>query len=86
VTCNVRALPYGTSVHQEVTLSILIEDKSELSFPGRMSYTGSLSHFTVDIVTDLINALPGNSSVNMVQHVNKRIAVSWWSTADMSYE
>jgi hypothetical protein len=75
VTCSVRALQHDTLVNQEVTLGILIEDKSGLSFPGRMSYPGTLSHFTVDIVTDLINALPGNSSANTAQDVTIEEAV-----------
>jgi hypothetical protein len=39
---------------------------------------------TIDIVTDLINALPGNSSVNTVQHATIDEAVFSMSSAPSS--
>jgi hypothetical protein len=57
----------------------------------RLSYSGSYIY----IVTDLINALPGNSSVNTVQHATIQVAVSsvsavtsrsgGWGSRDMCF-
>jgi hypothetical protein len=51
------------------------------SFELENNVDNLMAYVTINIVTDLINALPGNSSVNMVQHATIDDAVFSMSSA-----